>query len=460
MSTVVLVSARLPDHLDRVAAPRLPRAIVTRLSPVAKTRGGQISQSCAEQFLISSDRRAVIRQVHDRDSTVHESVLPLRTPVGDRARTQVELAKLADAAFLRQREWPTEEPRGSAVRVADIFSGCGLMTLGVWEACRALHRRMDPVVAIDTDAEALDVYKLNFPDVMALQASVRKYLNAALGSELSVTEEAFSEYVGKIEIAVGGPPCQGHSNLNNHTRRRDPKNSLYGRMARFAEVVLPEHMIVENVPAVVHDGADVLTRTKRSLIDIGYEVDDGIVELSSIGVPQNRRRHVLLASRTRTPDLKSHLTRHAVPIRDVEWAIGDLSRTLRVCEFDKPSQPTVTMRKRIDYLFDRDKYDLPNSQRPTCHRTKPDHSYKSVYGRLKWDQPAQTITSGFGCMGQGRFVHPHEKRTLTPHEAARLQFIPDFFNFGDGVGRTKIAQMLGNAVPPKLTYLLALELLS
>ena len=96
--------------------------------------------------------------------------------------------------------------------------------------------------------------------------------------------------------------------------------------------------------------------------------------------------------------------------------------------------------------------------RPDCHRLK-EHSYKSVYGRMYWEQPAQTITSGFTSMGQGRFVHPKAKRTITPHEAARLQFIPDFFSFGDTIRRTSLAEIIGNAVPTKLTYVLALELL-
>ena len=87
------------------------------------------------------------------------------------------------------------------------------------------------------------------------------------------------------------------------------------------------------------------------------------------------------------------------------------------------------------------------------------HGYKSVYGRMYWDRPSQTITTGFTCMGQGRFVHPKRKRTLTPHEAARLQFIPDFFRFDEDLPRAALSEMIGNAAPPKLTYVLALELL-
>jgi DNA (cytosine-5)-methyltransferase 1 len=78
---------------------------------------------------------------------------------------------------------------------------------------------------------------------------------------------------------------------------------------------------------------------------------------------------------------------------------------------------------------------------------------------MRWDEPAQTITSGYGSPGQGRYVHPRRRRTLTPHEAARIQFFPDSFNFGEEKclpGRTQLAVMIGNAVPPKLSYAMAL----
>ena len=109
---------------------------------------------------------------------------------------------------------------------------------------------------------------------------------------------------------------------------------------------------------------------------------------------------------------------------------------------------TPTNVVRMEYLFKHDEYDLPNRLRPPCHQNG--HSYKSMYGRLKWDQPAQTLTTGFGSMGQGRFLHPTRRRMLTPHEAARIQGFPDFFNFSLISRRTSIQQLIGNAVPPRI----------
>ena len=82
-----------------------------------------------------------------------------------------------------------------------------------------------------------------------------------------------------------------------------------------------------------------------------------------------------------------------------------------------------------------------------------------MYGRLWWDQPAQTITTGFGSMGQGRYVHPTRRRTITPHEAARLQTIPDYVQLGVDEQRSAWADMIGNAVPPFLTRALGRTLL-
>jgi DNA (cytosine-5)-methyltransferase 1 len=119
---------------------------------------------------------------------------------------------------------------------------------------------------------------------------------------------------------------------------------------------------------------------------------------------------------------------------------------------------TQENQRRVKYLFRKDVHDLPNRLRPPCHRDK-DHSYVSMYGRMHWDKPAQTITGGFGSMGQGRFVHPTRPRTLTAHEAARLQGFPDFFDFSSVKGVTALREMIGNAVPPQLTALLVSQLL-
>jgi DNA (cytosine-5)-methyltransferase 1 len=105
-------------------------------------------------------------------------------------------------------------------------------------------------------------------------------------------------------------------------------------------------------------------------------------------------------------------------------------------------------RARIDYLHDHDEYDLPDHQRPDCH--KDGHTYPSVYGRMYWDKPAQTITSGFMTPGRGRYVHPGQRRVITAREAARIQGFPDTYDFsvdGGAPSKKALTKWIGDAVP-------------
>jgi DNA (cytosine-5)-methyltransferase 1 len=228
-------------------------------------------------------------------------------------------------------------------------------------------------------------------------------------------------------------------------------------MARCAEILEAEHVIIENVPGVLHDKGNVVKRTTSRLLEMGYLVSSSVLDATRIGVPQMRRRHFLVASRQVSLDFEALETLHGCPTRPVSWAIGDLLDLQSQSTFDTGARHQAVNVARIDYLFDNDLYDLPDAQRPDCHRLKA-HAYKAVYGRMHWDQPAPTVTRGFGSTGQGRFVHPLRRRTLTPHEAARVQFFPDSFRFAD-LGRRTLQELIGNAVPCKLAFVIVLELL-
>ncbi len=340
------------------------------------------------------------------------------------------------------------------MRVADLFAGCGGMSLGLEEAARRAGKSFVVALAADTDAKALAVYAKNFSEAWTLGNDVSDLFPGSPSSPLSRAEKAIKTEAGRVDILVGGPPCQGHSDLNNRTRRRDPKNALYLRMARAAEVLEPNIVVIENVVAVRHDTGRVVEKTRAALENAKYTVTDRVIDLVRVGVPQRRRRHLLLASKLSNlepakilDDLASAMSDH--PERTVKWAIDDLREANGGGTFDSPGRAAEKNARRIQYLFDHHLYDLPNNQRPTCHQNG-DHSYVSIYGRIHWDRPAQTITTGFGSMGQGRYVHPSQRRTITPHEAARLQTFPDWFDFGQNGNRTALASMIGNAVPPLL----------
>jgi DNA (cytosine-5)-methyltransferase 1 len=411
-----------------------------------------------EGFSVAKDGMTIVRTVSRRDGTQVSSTVisPERIP-STTSLAQEEVAALYDSAYLRSSKWPQIKDRPRRVRCVDLFSGTGLMSLGVWEACRALGLSFESVFAVDSSTAAAEVFNSNFGDV-CVSEDIRDSLNGTLGKKPSSREKKLKKRLGRIDLVVGGPPCQGHSSLNNHTRGTDPRNGLYDRMARFAEVVRPVHVIIENVSEVVCDSSAIVDRTANSLRHLDYVVHHGTIDLSRFGVPQRRRRHFLLASRVRDIDFDGLIRSYAQPARTVSWAIGDLLKGVRESSLDETSRIARQNEKRMKYLFDHDTHDLPNRLRPDCHRFKK-HSYNSVYGRMYWDKPAQTITTGFTSMGQGRYVHPRRRRVITPREAARLQFIPDFFSFNGDLGRTALAEAIGNAVPPKITYVMALELL-
>ena len=217
-------------------------------------------------------------------------------------------------------------------------------------------------------------------------------------------------------------------------------------------------VIVENVPAVLRDQGKVVDATVEALESEGYDVAGAVLDLRYMGLPQTRKRHVLLASLDKEfvpEDVLATLQRRSeVRERGVGWAIADLQDISQTNGFDMASKPSRDNAARIRWLFENDEYDLPNDQRPPCHRNGS-HTYNSIYGRLRWDRPAQTITTGFNSIGQGRNIHPTRPRTITPHEAARLQFIPDFFSFEAVDTRSGWARLIGNAVPPLLTMRVA-----
>jgi DNA (cytosine-5)-methyltransferase 1 len=350
----------------------------------------------------------------------------------------------------RRPRLPADAP---AIRVVDLFAGCGGLSLGVRQAAAAAKLGFEVPLAVDFESAAVAVYRENFPDAVVVEGSVEDSFDGALGATLTATEEGVRADVGRIHLLMGGPPCQGHSNLNNKTRRRDPKNVLYARMARAAEVLRPDAVLIENVPSVRYDTDKVVQVTVEHLQSIGYRVGSATIALHALGVAQKRQRHVVLASRVPDVDPEQILAvlaaRKPSSSHDLRWAIGDLTQLTGRAGYDIAPIPSADNTARMQYLLDNGLFDLPNDRRPRCHQDK--HSYKSMYGRLSWDAPAQTITSGFGSIGQGRYMHPDQPRALTAHEAARIQGFPDYFRFDAVTRRSDIATMIGNAVPPALT---------
>jgi DNA (cytosine-5)-methyltransferase 1 len=320
----------------------------------------------------------------------------------------------------------------------------------------------EPVLAVEIKAAINAIYEDNFsPTAWKGASGVEDWFDGRIGATPSTREKSTRRRLGRIDLLIGGPPCQGHSSLNNHTRGDDPKNGLYLRMIRAAEVIEPARILIENVPAIERDSSRVLDTAISRLERLGYSVSSTIVSVADIGAPQLRKRHVLVATFDGFPSMRPTLaSAQTLRPRSLRWAIGDLSELHRDDLLDGASLMTPENLRRARWLLKHGAYDLPNWLRPPCHRDKADHKYKSMYGRLRWDEPAQTITTGFGSPGQGRYLHPEHPRTITPHEAARLQFFPDWFSFRRAPFRSALSDAIGNAVPVKLGFVAGIAALS
>ena len=381
-------------------------------------------------------------------------------------------------AWMVARSRSQGEPRcndegSKRLSVVDLFSGCGGFSFGLREAAEQLGYALDHRLAADMDGTALEVYRRNIHPKYVFQGNIDTAVDyrlsfrgerASFGYPPEIDEPLLAS-LGEVDIVMGGPPCRGHSNLNNRTRRSDDRNTLYLTVPAIAVALNARIVLIENVAAVLNSKPNVVAQARQVLERCGYSTDEAVVEATSFGVAQTRKRHFMLAIRGRGGDELRFKERLAALTTatglSVSEAIGDLERPSRATSFDTPASISKDNVKRIDYMYDHGLYELPNTERPDCH--KDGHTYPSVYGRLRPNLPAGTITGGFLSPGRGRFTHYSQRRGLTPHEGARIQGFPDYFRFERTDGTTlenkNHARLIGDAVPPPMAASVALAAL-
>jgi len=366
--------------------------------------------------------------------------------------------------WIQKLTWPSKKKNEPMpLNVVDLFCGCGGLTLGVWEATRLAGRNLTVKFAADISEDALKIYRQNFTldESTARNIDILQLFSGQIGKPPTQSELALINSIEKIDLLIAGPPCQGHSDLNNSTRREDPRNRLYLKVIRAIELFMPKAIIIENVPTIIHDKEKVFYRSCHLLEDLGYTLSSTVINTVDFGLPQKRKRNILVAVKgIKKINLEEYLHSKKTTITPLSEYLSGLedSSDVEKTIFNTPARMGKVNQERVQYLFQKALYDLPNNLRPLCHKTKT-HSYISMYGRLRWDSPSQTITGGFGSMGQGRFIHPTRPRTITPHEAARIQGFPDFFDFSNVKKRTSLQKMIGNAVPPIISALITNYLL-
>jgi DNA (cytosine-5)-methyltransferase 1 len=382
-----------------------------------------------------------------------------------------------------EKAWRIAELRGiepkqltastERIRVVDLFCGGGGFTAGVLAAAKAVGICAEPVAAVDLDAVALAVYRNNNPGAICVNANVDSLVDYAITKSGAtwrfsytpqLTDVPLANHLKKVDMVIGGPPCQGHSNLNNITRRDDPRNNLYLTVPAIGIALNAGAILIENVQSVTLDKARNVDKARDCLQAAGYHVDDAVLEGARLGVPQMRKRYFLVATRSKGAAALQRVHEIMAGQEITSWeAISDLSRkATRRRLFDSPAILSPDNQMRVSHLFDHGLYELPDDVRPECHRDG--HTYPSVYGRMYKDRPAQTLTCGFMSPGRGRFIHPTQRRGLTPHEGARLQGFSDTYEFRDSSGvplhRKDLAKLIGDAVPPPMGCAAALMALA
>jgi DNA (cytosine-5)-methyltransferase 1 len=337
--------------------------------------------------------------------------------------------------------------RGRELRAIDLFAGCGGLTAGLRAAGYSV------IGAVESDLLAASSYRLNHPSVRLFRSDIRRLSVARVMRTLRILR-------GRLDLVAGCPPCQGFSTLtthNGHRRVDDPRNGLIMDFLRFVRVLLPRAVMLENVPALAQDHlfAGFVTALER----LGYAVKWDVLNVADFGVPQRRKRLVLIATRGVLPSLGAAARGRVRTVRD---AIASLPRPGKSGDVlhDLPERRSSRV-ARVIARIPKDggsRTDLPTRDQLPCHNRTS--GFRDVYGRMAWGDVAPTITSGCFNPSKGRFLHPSQNRCITLREAALLQSFPRRYRFDLAAGKERIALMIGNAIPPRFVRWHALHLSS
>src|SRR5690606_33479504 len=318
------------------------------------------------------------RYVRSGPDLVHEIVVGRRTFTSSiRLESTDPTDDLLGAwwkAYLRGVR-PDTNARGPAVRVAELFCASGGLVLGVDQAARELELGVRSIAAVDQDEEALAIYRRHNSTSVTTTKSVSTLVDYRVRGqgedctfvyEPELVDPEWSDLVGSIDVLLAGPPCQGHSNLNNRTRRNDERNALYLTVPAIGVALRAPIVVIENVQAVVHDRKQVVQSAIALLERAGYSVTTHVLRAAELGWPQRRQRFFVVARRDRPPLPLTEVSRvFSAEPRDLWWAIGDLEHHDSDHFMDQQPELSEENRRRIDWLFDNDEYDLALDQRPT-----------------------------------------------------------------------------------------------
>ena len=323
----------------------------------------------------------------------------------------------------------------------DMFCSIGGLTYGLQEAGIKVN------AGLDVDGSCRYAYETNCQQATFLEADIK---------DVSYSDISEHFHDAEYRILVGCAPCQPFSSLTSKIKSHE-SDSRWTLIKEFLRIILegrPEIVSMENVPQLMDE--PLYDEFKQALTDAKYKVSDDTLSCAQFGVPQRRRRLVMLASLLDEIEMPAP---EAIQPRTVRQAIerlvplehGQSSETdpLHVCARLEP----INL-KRIQASKPGGSWrDWPPALLPDCYRKDSGRSYGSVYGRMQWDTLAPTLTTQFYRYGTGRFGHPEQDRALSLREGALLQTFPEHYQFllpGGKASFSRIGRHIGNAVPPAL----------
>lgn len=339
----------------------------------------------------------------------------------------------------------------------DFFCGGGGMTRGLIAA------GINVIAGIDSSPNCRKTYEKNNKNTY-IEGDICKLSPQKL-------LEKFPQLKNSDDVLlVGCAPCQPFSILRREEFDENgnaiPHKSvnLLVEFGRFVKALHPAHVLVENVPGLKGKGQEVLASFKCMLYEEGYELAEKIIYAKDYGVPQNRRRYVLIASRIFHPEIpKPQYGNNLLPYKTVRETIEKYPAIIAGGEDakyanHKSANLKAILQKRISATphDGGSRTDWPEELVLNCHKDFKGHT--DVYGRMKWDEPAPTLTVKCFSLSNGRFGHPEQNRAISLREAAALQTFPDDYVFYGSV--QEIGRQIGNAVPVLLAKVLGEYILS
>lgn len=336
----------------------------------------------------------------------------------------------------------------------NLFCGSGSLTLGLKKA------GFDVIVGVELSHEIAETFKANHPDVRLLIKDIRKTTGDDI-FELSGVQE--------IDLIAGCPPCQGFCQLTEKYKRKDSRNNLVIEMGRLIAEIRPKLVMMENVPGILTKGKTILDEFLANLKEFDYCTNMNVLQMADYGVPQSRRRFVLLAGKgfevplpKPTYSRKGNIKNGLKPWLNLSDVIKNMTEPVKFSYALQNGGPKKfnwhivrDLKKisiqRLKVLKEGDcRTVLPKRLRPKCHKNRK-KGFKNVYGRLSWDKVSSTITSGCVTPAMGRFGHPDEPRTISIREAALIQTFPSNYKF-DTKFMNIACNLVGNALPYKFAH--------